>query len=123
MSFILIVLACALIFWIYSKQMKKIDANEAKALATPGRASFIREHFPSVVDYFLGLNNAVILFERVDMIKIGVGNEGDYYAISNSSSGIHIAYVRWSSVKKEWHFKLYEDSKHIIYEVSKYRFQ
>lgn len=122
MKVVLIIIACALIFLLRSKYMKKIDEDEAKALATPGRANYIRDNFPSVVDYFISLDNAKILLERADMIKIGIGSEGDYYAIGNSSSGLHIAYVKWSSVQKEWSFKSNEDPKHIIYEVSKYRF-
>ena len=53
------------------------------------------------------------------MVKIGMPDGNEYYAVSNYSGGISIALIKFSMVSKEWRFARGELSKHIIYELEK----
>ena len=118
---ILIFIICAIIlFWIRSLINKKIDKDEAIALATPGRANFIRENYGLVIDYTLSLPNAQIEFERTDQIRVSFENKKEYLAINSYSGGILIAHIKWSAIQKEWSFSRNEIPQHIIYELQKY---
>ena len=118
---ILIFIICAIIlFGIRSLINKKIDNDEAIALATPGRANFIRENYGLVIDYTLSLPNAQIEFERADQIRVSFENQKEYLAINSYSGGILIAHIKLSAVQKEWNFSRNEMPQHIIYELQKY---
>lgn len=108
----------AIILWQIKKVMfAKIDRNEEKTAKTPSEATYIREHFPKVVQYILSIPSYQVLFERSDMIKMGKSDSKEYYTISHYSGGLLIALVRNSSVAKEWHFPHGEDENHIIYKL------
>lgn len=119
MSWILIIIAAIVLIIIKNSVFNKIDEDERKALSTPGRAVFLRNNYQEVIDWVESKANYNILFERTDMIKIGLTNENEYYAISNYSGGVMIAFVRFSSVVREWQFVRGESAKHIIYELNK----
>ena len=119
MSWIILVIAAIILLCIKNSIFNKIDEDEKKALSTPGRADFLRKNYQEVITFIENKPNYQILFERADMIKMGLKDGTEYYAISNFSGGVLIAFVRYSSVVKEWHFKREEMSKHIIYEIGK----
>lgn len=113
----------AIILWAIKKAFdKKIDEEEQRerALSTPGRANFIREHYQGVIDYILSNSEYQIIFERTDAINIGTSDKKEYFAINQFSGGLLIAYVKYSCVQKEWHFTRGETEKHIIYELQSY---
>ena len=120
MKILLIIIAVALIFWIRSLIFNKIDRDEAVALATPGRANFIRDNYNQVLGYILSIPNAQIEFERADQIRILFGRDKERLSINSYSGGLLIALVKWSSVQKEWRFSSNEKPQHIIYELKKY---
>lgn len=120
MKIIILIIIIAVFFWIKSLVFKKIDRNEAIALATPGRANFIRDNYVSVIDYVLSMHNSSIQFERTDQIKFSLGNDREYLVINSYSGGLLIAHVKWSAVQKEWKFSRNEIPQHIIYELNKY---
>lgn len=120
MKFLLLLIAAIGLFWLKSIILKKIDEDEAKALATPGRANFIRDNYNEVVEFILKRPYSKILFERKDQIRIGINDESEYIAINSYSGGLLIVYVKWSAVQKEWKFTRNESSSHIIYELHKY---
>lgn len=120
MNVILFILGIIIIFWIHSKINKRIDDQEAKDLATPGRADYIRDNYADVVLFLESLPKSTILFERRDQIRIAVYNKNEYFAIYSYSGGLLIAHVKWSAVQKEWKFSRGENSKHIIYTISSY---
>lgn len=120
MNWIVFIIVAIILLCIRKFIFNKIDEDEKRALSTPGRADFLREHYQEVITFVENKPNYRILFERVDMIKIGLKDETEYYAISNHSGGaVFVAFVRYSSVVKEWHFKKGEMPKHIVYELSK----
>lgn len=119
MNWVVFIIAAIILLCIRNFIFRKIDEEEKKALSTPGHANFLREHYQDVITFVENKPNYQILFERADMIKIGVKNEAEYYVISNDGGGALVAFVRHSSVVKEWRFKKGEMSKHIIYELSK----
>lgn len=81
----------AIILWAIKKAIfKKIDEDEQRALSTPGRANFIREHYKGVIDYILSNSEYSIIFERTDAIKIGTSDKKEYLAIHQSSGGLLI---------------------------------
>lgn len=111
----------AIILWaIRNAILKKIDEDEQRSLSTPGRANFIREHYQGVIDYILSNSEYQIIFERTDAIRIGTSDKKEYLAIHQSSEGLLIAFIKYSSVQKEWHFSRGETEKHIIYELQSY---
>jgi hypothetical protein len=111
----------AIILWaIKNAIFKKIDEDEQRSLSTPGRANFIREHYQGVIDYILSNSEYQIIFERTDAINIGTSDKKEYLAIYQSSGGLLIAFIKYSSVQKEWHFSRGETEKHIIYELQSY---
>lgn len=120
MKVLIFIIVGAILLWIRSLINKKIDRDEAIALATPGRANIIRDNYEPVVDYTLSLPNAGIEFERADQIRISLGNDKGYLAINSYSGGLLIAHVKWSAVQKEWKFSRNEMPEHIIYELQKY---
>ena len=120
MKFLLFLIAAIGLFWLKSIIFKKIDEDEAKALATPGRANFIRDNYNEIVEFILKRPHSKILFERKDQIRIGLNDESEYIAINSYSGGLLIVYVKWSAVQKEWKFTRNESSSHIIYELHKY---
>ena len=120
MKFLLFIIAAIGLFWLRSIIFKKIDEDEAKALATPGRANFIRDNYNEIVEFILKRPHSKILFERKDQIRIGINDESEYIAINSYSGGLLIVYVKWSAVQKEWKFTRNESSSHIIYELHKY---
>lgn len=119
MSWIILIIVAIVLLCIKNSIFNKIDEEEKKALSTPGRANFLREHYQDVITFVENKPNYQILFKRADMVKIGLKDGNEYYAISNFSGGVSIAFVRYSSVVKEWHFKREEMPKHIIYEIGK----
>ena len=120
MNIILIIIAGIILIWIRSIIFKKIDKDEAIALATPGRANFIRDNYEPIIDYTLSLPNARIEFERADQIKVSLENDSEYLVINSYSGGLLIAHIKWSAVQKEWKFSRNEMPQHIIYELQKY---
>jgi hypothetical protein len=117
MKYVIFAICVLIIIAIRNKIFAKIDKDEEQALRTPGRADYIRANYQEVVDYILSNPNYHILFERADMIKIGVDDSSEYFAINNYSGGLLIALVKRSSVMKEWKFSRNESSKHIIYTI------
>jgi hypothetical protein len=117
MKFILFAICIIILFVIKKKVFAKIDREEEEALRTPGRANFIRDNYPEVVDYLLSIQNYQIIFERTDMIQIGTSKSGEYYAVSNYSGGLFISFIRHSNVYKEWKFSRRENVTHIIHEL------
>lgn len=120
MKILIFIIVAVLLLWIRTLINKKIDRDEAIALATPGRANFIRDNYEPVVDYTLSLHNARLEFERADQIRVSLENDKDYLAINSYSGGLLIAHVKWSAVQKEWKFSRNEMPQHIIYELQKY---
>lgn len=111
----------AIILWAIKKAIfKKIDEDEQRALSTPGRANFIREHYQGVIDSILSNSEYSIIFERTDAMKIGTSDNKKYFAINQFSGGLLIAYVKYSCVQKEWHFTRGETEKDIIYKILSY---
>lgn len=119
MSWIILIIAAIVLLCVKNSIFNKIDEDEKKALSTPGRADFLRKNYQEVITFIENKPNYQIQFERADMIKIGLKDETEYYAIGNYSGGVSVAFVRYSSVVKEWRFKREEISKHIIYEIEK----
>ena len=120
MKILIFIIVAVILLWIRSLFNKKIDRDEAIALATPGRANFIRDNYEPVVDYTLSLPNARLEFERADQIRVSLENDKEYLAINSYSRGLLIAHVKWSAVQKEWKFSRNEMPQHIIYELQKY---
>lgn len=119
MNWGLFIIAAIILLCIRNAIFKKLDKDEQKYLSTPGRADFLRIHYQQVITFIQNKPNYQILFERSDLIRIGVEDETEYYAIGSSCGKILIAYVRFSSVVKEWKFRKNESVEHIIYELSK----
>lgn len=119
MSWIILIIAAIVLLCIKNSIFNKIDEDEKKALSIPGRADFLRKNYQEVITFVEDKLNYQILFERTDMVKIGLKDATEYYVIGNYSGGVSVAFVRYSSVVKEWHFKREEMSKHIIYEIKK----
>ena len=120
MNWIYFIIGLGVIFYLKRIFDRKIDEDERKALSTPGRANFLRDNYQDVITFLENKPGYKILFERVDMVKIGMPDGNEYYAVSNHSGGcILIAFIKFSMVSKEWRFTRGELSKHIIYELEK----
>lgn len=120
MTYILLIIAIVILLLIRSAVFSKIDRDEAKNLSAPGKAEFIRNNYNEVINYLLSLPDANLLFERQDQVNIGFPDNNEYISVNSYSEGLLIAYVRRSSVVKEWKFARNESSKHIIYILHKY---
>ena len=81
MSIFLIVIAIIVVFIIHQSIMKKIDEEEAKALKTPGTATFLRNNFGGFIDEVLRDDNNYILFERAGQIRFGKKDSPGYELI------------------------------------------
>lgn len=120
MNIIIIIICIIAAFWIKSSVFNKIDREEAKAHATPGRAGYIRDHHMPVVNYVLSIPNSSILFENSDSIRIGIDGENEYIVIHSDSRGLLMAHVKWSAVQKEWKFSKDQSDSQIISNLNNY---
>lgn len=121
MSWPLFIIAIIVIIFIKKAIDRKIDESEREALATPGRADFLRNNYQDVISHIESQQGYEVIFERLDSIRIGFADEHEYIVLSNYSGGLRAAFVCYSSVVKEWIFKHGESSRHIIYELDKVR--
>lgn len=120
MKYVIFAIAVIILWYIRSKIFAKIDKDEERALKTPGIAKNIRSHFPSLVEYLESIPGYHILFERNDMIQIGISTDDEYFAVNQYSGGLLIVYVRNSNVYKEWKFSRAENEWHIINQLKNY---
>ena len=117
MKYIFFAIVVIILWWLKKLYFAKLDRDEEKAARTPGEATYIREHFPNVIQFILSKPGYHIIFERTDMIKMGQSDSEEYYMISQYSGGLLITLVRKSNVVQEWSFSREEDEKHIIYKL------
>ena len=83
MNWIYFIIGLGVIFYLKRIFDRKIDEDERKALSTPGRANFLRDNYQDVITFLENKPGYKILFERADMVKIGMPDGNEYYAVSN----------------------------------------
>lgn len=83
MSITLVVIAAIAVIAWYISTMKKIDRDEAKALQTPGTATFLRNNFGDFISEVLKNKDNYITFERSDQIKFAKKNSNKELVIGN----------------------------------------
>jgi hypothetical protein len=117
MKYIIFAIAVVILWQIKKMIFAKIDKDEKQALQTPGTAKYIRSKFPSVIEYLESISDYHIIFERDDMIQIGISKQDEYYVIQQDAGGLLIAFIKHSNVYKEWKFSRDENENHIIQEL------
>lgn len=117
MKYIVFAIAVIILWQIKKKIFAKIDEDEERALNTPGTANYIRTNFSQVIEYLNSKPGYHVIFERSDMIQIGISKSDEYYVVHQHSGGLLIAFVRHSNVYKEWKFSRGEDINHILYKL------
>jgi len=83
--------------------------------------NLIRSNFGEVIEYLLFNAGNYILSEKEGLIRIGI-SDSEYYALYHNSKYFFVAFVKWSRVQREWRYNIKEDPRHIVYELSKFKF-
>ncbi len=116
MSWVVVIIAAVVLLFVRKLIFSKIDEDEKKALKTPGKAFFLRNHYQDVISHLESKSDNRVLFERNDAIKIG--NTSQYYHLSQDMGRLTAVFIRNGQLVKEWHFKLNDTTDFIIGELS-----
>ena len=119
MKYFLIVIAIFFVFFVHRRITQKIDKEEAEALRTPGTATFIRTHFPNLVETLVTEYHLSIEFERNDCIRL-INPQGDMLLLQQFSGKLKVAYFHESTLVQEWDFETNEQIRKIVNQVSNY---
>ncbi len=104
MTYVIVFILIITTFIIKKKIFNKIDREEEEYLNTPGRAAFVRDGFPGLVEKIERNTNWTVLKERADYIKIG-SSSGEFVAFGLSHGEINALYGKEHSQIQQWKFK------------------
>lgn len=119
MTYIIVFLAVIALFYWRSKVFKKIDREEKEALSKDGHATFIRTHYPNLVEDIQKLTGWSIGKERDDAVFIK-GSDAEYIGLLQHSARLNIVYVFNKQLIREWKYPIDTSNKVILGDIAHY---
>ena len=92
----------AVVIYFYNAMNKKIDADEQKAMSTPGVAQYIRKNFLEIVNCVNTAPGFVKEFERNDYMRFINATTGQKVVLQQWSGKLKIIVVKNGNIEKEW---------------------
>lgn len=119
MTYIIVFLAVIALFYWKSKAFEKIDREEKEALSKDGHATFIRTHYPDLVEEVLELTGWSIRKERDDAVFIRK-SETEYIGLLQHSGRLNVVYVRKKQLIQQWHYPVGTGNEAILKDIALY---
>lgn len=119
MGVFLCIVLIAVAIYFYNAINKKIDADEQKAMSTPGVAQYIRKNFSEILDCISAAPGMTKEFERSDYMRFVNKATGQKVVLQQWSGKLKMAVVKNGSVVKEWELGVKDMDSLLISEIKR----
>lgn len=119
MKWLLIIAAVVILIILKRKAFEKIDKEHEEYLKQDGNATYIRIHWPNIVEQVESISGLSIKKERNDAVILGDANTIQVY-LGQDMGRLSVIYIRQKEVIQKWTFEQSVSTQTIIDTIYQY---
>lgn len=119
MKWVLIIIAAVVLSVLKNKYFKKLDREQEEYLKKDGHATYIRSHWPNLIEQVVSISGLSISKERNDAVIIGDTNATKIY-FGQDLGRLAVVYIRKGQVIQQWKFDQSSSAQDIINQIYQY---
>ena len=119
MKWVIIIAFVVISIVIKNRYFDKLDREHEEHLKKDGYATFIRSHWPNLVEQIESNSGLAIKKERDDAVIIGDANATQVY-LGQDMGRLSVIYIRQGQVIQQWKFEQSISTQDIIKQIYQY---